>query len=207
MVPTLLGVTIVVFVLTHIVPGDAATTLLGENPTEEQIAAMRQYLQLDRPAYLQYLTYLSNLIHGDLGTSAVDGRPVLYDFSLRFPATIELTAVAMVFAIGAGIPLGRLAARRPHGVVDTVTTAVSLAGVAVPLFVLGLAMQYVFSVTVGILPAAGRIDSRLAIPTVTSFMLVDTLLAGNALAFGDALRHLTCRRSRSVHCLWLISHA
>jgi peptide/nickel transport system permease protein len=115
---------------------------------------------------------------------------VLHDFLIRFPGTVELTVAAMIFAVGLGIPLGRLAARHPQSMTDGAVTVVSLFGISIPIFVLGLTLQYILSVQLHVLPATGRLDGHLDIPSVTNFMLVDTLLAGRPDAFVDALRHL-----------------
>jgi peptide/nickel transport system permease protein len=115
---------------------------------------------------------------------------VLASFSDRFPATIELTAASMLFAVGVGIPLGRFAARHPQSWRDGGVTVVSLLGVSIPVFVLGLTLQFIFAAQLNVLPAGGRIDARVMVPGVTNFMLIDTLLAGNPGAFADALRHL-----------------
>src|SRR5262249_38919027 len=144
------------------------------------------------PLWQQYLSYLSDLLHGDLGNSFVNNRTVLSEFLVRFPATVELTLAALLFAVGIGIPLGRYAARRPQSFGDGAVTIVSLVGISIPVFVLGLSLGYIFGVQLGWLPATGRIDARiqLSIPTVTGFLLIDTLLAGRPDAFVDALRHL-----------------
>jgi peptide/nickel transport system permease protein len=188
-IPTLLGVTLAVFFLTHIVPGDPALTLVGENATAEQLELARRYLNLDQPIYLQYLSYLGNLLHGDFGTS-ISGLPVVQEFAVRFPATVELTAAALIYAVGAGIPLGILAARHAGRSTDFVVSIVALMGLSVPTFVLGLLLQYIFAVQLALLPATGQIDPRLSIPTTTHFILIDAALAGRWDAFLNGLSHL-----------------
>src|SRR5689334_4152707 len=114
-IPVLLGLSIVLFSFVHLLPGDPATAILGQHATAERIATMRKYLGLDDPLYVQYVGYLGNLLRGDFGASIINNQPVLKEFLVRFPATIELTIAAMIYAAGLGIPLGRFAARHAQG--------------------------------------------------------------------------------------------
>ena len=189
-VPVLFGLSIILFAFIHLLPGDPAATILGQHAKPELVAEMRQRLGLDLPLWQQYVNYLNDLLHGDLGNSFINQRPVLGEFMIRFPGTVELTVAAMIFAVGIGIPLGRLAARHPQSMTDGAVTVVSLFGISIPIFVLGLTLQYIVSVQLKLLPATGRLDGHINIPAVTNFMLVDTLLAGRPDAFADALRHL-----------------
>ena len=189
-VPVLFGLSIILFAFIHLLPGDPAATILGQHAKPELVAEMRQRLGLDLPLWEQYVNYLNDLLHGDLGNSFINQRPVLGEFMIRFPGTVELTVAAMIFAVGIGIPLGRLAARHPQSMTDGAVTVVSLFGISIPIFVLGLTLQYIVSVQLKLLPATGRLDGHINIPAVTNFMLVDTLLAGRPDAFADALRHL-----------------
>jgi peptide/nickel transport system permease protein len=189
-VPVLFGLSIILFAFIHLLPGDPAATILGQHAKPELVAEMRQRLGLDLPLWEQYVNYLNDLLHGDLGNSFINQRPVLTEFMIRFPGTVELTVAAMIFAVGIGIPLGRLAARHPQSMTDGAVTVVSLFGISIPIFVLGLTLQYILSVQLKLLPATGRLDGHINIPAVTNFMLVDTLLAGRPDAFADALRHL-----------------
>jgi ABC-type dipeptide/oligopeptide/nickel transport system permease component len=189
-IPVLFGLTLILFAFIHLLPGDPAEAILGQHQRPELVEALRHRLGLDLPLWQQYIIYMNDLIHGDLGNSFVDNRPVLSGFFGRFPGTIELTIAALIFAAGLGIPLGRYAARRPQTFGDGFTTVISLIGVSIPVFVLGLSLQYVFAVQLKILPATTRLDPRIQIPTPTGFMLIDTLLAGRPDAFADALRHL-----------------
>lgn len=189
-IPVLFGLSIILFAFIHLLPGDPAATILGQHARPELVAAMRARLGLDLPLWQQYLNYLSDLAHGDLGNSFINNRAVVTEFFTRFPGTIELTIAAMIYSVGLGIPLGRFAARHAQSWSDGMVTVVSLVGISIPIFVLGLTLQYIFSVQLHWLPATGRIDPRLDVPAVTNFMLIDTLLAGNWAAFVDALRHL-----------------
>ena len=189
-IPVLFGLSIILFAFIHLLPGDPAAAILGQHARPELIAALHQRLGLDLPLWQQYLNYVNGLIHGDFGTDYINNRDVLTEFLVRFPGTVELTVAALIVAVGIGIPLGRFAARRPNGLADGFVTVVSLLGISIPIFVLGLSLQYFLSVVLKVLPTTGRIDLRLHIPAVTSFMLVDTLLARRPEAFVDALRHL-----------------
>jgi peptide/nickel transport system permease protein len=145
---------------------------------------------LDDPLWEQYLRYLQNLLSGDLGTSVVNNQPVLDELLIRFPATIELTVAAMIFAAGVGIPLGRYAARHAQGWSDGAVTVISLLGISIPVFVLGLTLQYIFAVQLDLLPAAGRIDPRANLEIQSNFILIDSLLMGRPDLFIDGLAHL-----------------
>jgi peptide/nickel transport system permease protein len=189
-IPVLFGLSIVLFAFVHLLPGDPAQVILGEHATPQAIAHLRAGLGLDKPLWDQYLIYMGQLFHGNLGTSVINGQPVSTEFLTRFPATIELTLGALAFAVGVGVPLGRLSARHVGGWVDGWVTVVSLLGISVPVFVLGLTLQFLLGVKLGWLPTSGQIDPRLGIPAVTNFTLVDTLLAGRLDAFVDAIKHL-----------------
>ncbi|MER3488082.1 MAG: peptide ABC transporter permease [Chloroflexota bacterium] len=189
-VPVLFGLSIVLFAFVHLLPGDPCSAILGQHRTEEACARLRQNLGLDDPLTVQYLRYLGGLLRGDLGASVINNKPFLDEFLVRFPGTIELTLGALVFAVGLGIPLGRLAARHPQGWLDGLVTAISLFGISIPVFVLGLVLVVIFGVHLGWLPTQGRIDARLRFEGVTNFMLIDTLLAGRPDLFVDAVRHL-----------------
>jgi peptide/nickel transport system permease protein len=189
-IPVLFGLSIVLFAFVHLLPGDPTRAILGQHATPELVARLRESLGLDKPLYEQYILYISQLVHGDLGASIVTGAPVSVDFAARFPGTVELTLAALVFAVGVGIPLGRLAGRHNQGWTDGGVTVLSLLGISIPIFVLGLALQWVFGAQLHWLPTSGRVDPRLDVQSVTGFMLVDTLLKGRPDAFVDALRHL-----------------
>lgn len=189
-IPVLFGLSVILFLFVRVLPGNPATAILGQHATPALIAQINQALGLDRPLYVQYVGYVTGLIHGDFGASFVNGRPVLDDFLQRFPATIELTIGALIFATGLGIPLGRLAARHPNGWLDGIVTVVSLFGISVPIFVLGYTMVFIFAVVLHWLPATGQIDARLNLEPQTNFVLIDAILAGRWDALVDALKHL-----------------
>ncbi len=155
-VPVLLGVATLVFSLIHMIPGDPAQAMLGEAASPADIAALRAKLGLDKPLLEQYGTFLSGLVRGDLGTSLRTGEPVARQIWLRVPATVELAAAAMVFAIGLAIPLGVLAAVRRDTVVDFAAMGVALTGISVPNFWSGPMLAIVFAVWLQWLPVSGR---------------------------------------------------
>ena len=189
-IPILFGLSIGLFLFLNLLPGDPATAILGQHATPELVAHLRTVLGLDQPLYLQYLGYLGRLLHGDLGASFVDSRTVVSEFATKFPATVELTLGALIFAIGLGIPLGRLAGSHPNGWLDGLLTVVSLFGISVPIFVLGYALVYLFGVELHWLPAVGQADPRLGVPTVTHFAIIDAILTGRPVAVVDAVAHL-----------------
>lgn len=191
LIPIMLGLTVLVFLFIRLLPGDPAAAILGERATPESIERVRTALGLDRPLIEQYWEYVSGLARLDLGTSFITNRDVTDDFLQRFPATIELTAAAMLFALTLGIPLGMLTAKRRGSWIDSAGTVVSLIGISIPIFFLGLMLKFLFAINWPILPDSGRIDLILySIPRVTNLMIVDTLLAGEWGGFVDALRHL-----------------
>ena len=190
MVPVLFGLSIVLFAFIHLLPGDPAAAILGQHATPDRVARLRAYLGLDLPLYEQYLRYLAGFLQGDFGESAITGRKFVDEFFVRFPATIELTAAALLFAVGIGIPLGRFAARHVQRWPDGMVTVVSLLGISIPIFVLGLTLQYIFAVRLGVLPASGRIDPRSHLDIQTNFIIIDSLLAGRLDVLLDGLSHL-----------------
>jgi peptide/nickel transport system permease protein len=189
-IPVLFGLSIVLFAFVHLLPGDPAASILGQHATPDRVAAMRAYLHLDDPLWQQYLGYLGGLLRGDFGASIINNQPILKEFLIRFPATIELTLAALIYAVGLGIPLGRFAAKHAQRWPDGVVTVISLLGISIPVFVLGLTLGFIFGVELGVLPVSGRIDPRLQLHVVTNFVFIDSLLAGRFDAFVDALRHM-----------------
>ena len=191
LIPIMLGLTVLVFLFIRLLPGDPAGAILGERATPEAVERVRTALGLDRPLIEQYWEYVSGLVRLDLGTSFITNRDVTDDFLQRFPATVELTAAAMVFALTLGIPLGMLTAKRRGSWLDSAGTVVSLIGISIPIFFLGLMLKFLFAIHWPILPDSGRIDLiEYAIPRVTNMMTVDAILAGEFGGFVDALRHL-----------------
>ena len=190
LVPILLGLSILVFLFVRALPGGPATALLGENATPERVAQVKQAYGLDRPVYEQYVAYMERVVQLDFGTSITTRQPVIDEFVRRFPATIELTVMAMLFAVGVGIPLGFIAARRYGSWIDNTSTAGSLIGISIPVFVLGYLLKYVFAVELGWLPSSGRQTVTIFSEHPTGFYVLDGLITGDFEAARDALEHL-----------------
>ena len=189
--PVLLGVSLLLFVLTHVVPADPAKLAAGEHAGPEQVAAVRKAFGLDRPLPEQYLIYLVNLVHGDFGTSMRTNRSVLDDLRTYFPATIELTTSAMLLTVLLGVPLGMIGAIGRGGPSDLVAQFASLAGLSFPIFVFGILMQLIFSRWLDWLPLASRLATGDVPPSrITGLFVVDSLLAGNGAMLQSALLHL-----------------
>jgi peptide/nickel transport system permease protein len=186
----LLGVSVLVFLMLRLIPGDSARLLLGEFASPEELARLRTQLGLDQPLITQYGIYLSQILHGDFGNSVRTGAPVIGEIGARLPATAELSVAAMLIAVTVGISAGVLSAVRQYSLLDYGAMLLALIGVSMPIFWLGLMLIYAFSVKLPLLPMMGRISMGVDIPAVTGFMLVDTLLAAQLSAFWDALRHL-----------------
>lgn len=189
-IPVLFGLSIILFAFVHFLPGDPCRSILGQHATVESCNRLRENLGLDDPLIVQYLDYMSRLLRFDFGASIINNKPFLTEFAVRFPATIELTVAAMLFAVGVGIPLGRLAARHAHTWIDGGVTVISLLGISIPVFVLALTLVYVFAVQLGWLPSQGRLNPRASLRDVTGFVLIDAVLAGDWALFIDGIRHL-----------------
>ena len=190
LVPTLLGMSLLTFSMIHLVPGDPARVMLGERATPAAVAELRREMGLDEPFLVQYGRFLGGLLRGDLGRSLKTRERVVIEIRQRFPATFELALAAIAFATVAGLAAGILAARRRRSFFDALVMGGSLVGVSMPIFWLGLVLILVFAVDLGWLPLAGRIEPRFAVSSVTGFLLIDTLLAGNPRAFVNAVEHL-----------------
>ncbi len=194
-IPTLLGVTVIVFVISHVIPGDPAQVIAGMYADAAQVQRLRQEFGLDRSLWAQYWISLRKLVlQGDLGTSLYTKRPVLSDLITYFPATVELTTFAMLLAVAVGVPLGVVSAWRTNQAADHATRFGALAGLSMPAFWLGLLLQIVLGHAWGLLPTRGRVDSLVAldhpIRELTGVYLFDTLATGNWAAFRDVAAHL-----------------
>jgi len=190
LIPILIGLSILVFVWIRALPGGPAEALLGERATPEAIERVRELYGLDRPVWQQYLSYIGSVASGDFGQSVLSRRLVSTEIRERFPATIELTIAAMIFAIGIGIPLGFLAAKRYQRPLDHLSVAGSLLGVAIPVFFLGLLLKYVFAVKLHWLPTVGRSNATSTAPHPTGFFVLDAIVTNDRIALVDAVRHL-----------------
>jgi dipeptide transport system permease protein len=195
-VPTLIGVTIISFILIRLVPGDPVLLLLGERGADPAVYnQMKSQLGLDLPLYQQYWNFLSEALSGNLGQSILSKNSVSEEFFARFPATLELGIVSLVFAIVLGIPLGILAALKRGKFWDMFIMGGSLLGYSMPIFWWGLILILTFSISMGITPVSGRISIMFDVEHVTGFMLIDTLMPEvieeeGLAAFISAVKHL-----------------
>lgn len=190
----LLGMTVVTFLLTRIVPSNPAALYLGNRARPEQIEAAIEELGLDDPIPQQYARYLGDLLQGDLGESLATRRPVTLEIISRLPATMELLIASLIIAIVVGIPLGVFSAQLYGKPADIFVRAFSIIGVSLPQFWLGLLLQLIFGLWLDWLPIASRVDSAIRFTTpiqdITGLLLLDSLLTGNWVAFQDVAWHL-----------------
>ena len=192
LVPQLLGISLVVFVMMRVIPGDPVAVILGPFLTDETAKATQERLGLDKPLPVQYVYYMRNILQGDLGRSFTTRNAVTSDLAERLPATLELSTVSIVLACLLGIPAGVVSAFRRGAIPDRVLSSLSVIGMSVPVFWLGLILIFVFFHLLGWFPApVGRIGLGVTPPgSVTGFYLVDSLLAGNWTAFKSSLQQI-----------------
>ena len=191
-VPSLVGVVIVTFLLTRMLPGDPAAYFAGPAATPQAIQEVRVKLGLDKPMIRQFGHYVADLAHGDLGSSLTTGQPVVAELRTRLPASAELTLFGLLLSVAIAVPLGILAATRPNSLLDHACRIISTAGVSLPVFFTGLILIYVLYYLLGWAPAPlGRLDVfYTAPPQVTGFYLIDSLIAGDPETFTAALKQL-----------------
>lgn len=191
LVPTFIGITLISFSFIRLLPGDPVLLMAGERGVSaERYAQISAQLGYDQPVWQQYLSYLGNLFQGDFGHSIVTKKPVLAEFLQLFPATVELSLVAIVIATLVGVPVGIIAAIRRGSWFDQISMTGALVGFSMPIFWWGLLLIIFFSGTLGWTPVSGRISLMYYFPQVTGFMLIDSLLSGQAGAFRSAVSHL-----------------
>ena len=190
LIPTLFGLSILLFLWVRALPGGPAVALLGERATPEAVAEINRLYGFDRPLFEQYIVWLGRLLSGDFGTSIQTGRAVTEEFWRRFPATLELSSAALLIAVGVGIPLGYWAARRHGKAIDHLTVAASLLGITIPVFFLAFLLKWVFAVQLGWLPSEGRQDPRIDATHYTNFYIIDGIITGEWDAAWDAVLHL-----------------
>lgn len=185
------GVAVITFTISHLIPGDPARMIAGDRASAETLENIRRTLGLDRPVIEQFYIYVTNLLHGDLGTSLRTGRPVASDIRTFLPATLELGSVALLIAIIIGVPLGVLSAVYKDGPIDQVARTISVCGISMPVFWFGLILVLIFYAKLQILPGSGRIAMGIALPErITGFLLIDSLLQGRMDAFLSAVYHI-----------------
>jgi peptide/nickel transport system permease protein len=184
------GVSVLVFLMLRMIPGDPAQLLLGEYANPEELASLRTQLGLDKSYLTQYWIYLKNTLQGDFGNSVRTGAPVMDEIGVRLVATIELSMAAMLIATLFGIAAGVVSAVKQYSILDYASMFLALVGVSMPIFWLGLMLIYLLAVKFPILPMMGRLSMGLETPTVTGLVVIDTMIAGQFGAFWDGLRHL-----------------
>ncbi len=190
-IPTVIGVSLLGFLLVHAVPGDPVEVRTGEHGiSPERLAYFRHELGLDQPLWKQFLDYEVQLVHGDLGHSVVTQENVWTEFTTFFPATLELSLCALLFALAVGLPLGVIAAVRRGSLLDYGLIGISVIGASMPIFWWGLMAILIFSVALGWTPVSGQIDDLYYVVPHTGFLLIDSLFWGDPGAFGSAVRHL-----------------
>ncbi len=190
-VPTFIGITLVAFVFIRMLPGDPVLLMAGERAVSpERHAQLMAQFGFDQPLWRQYVDYIGGLLHGDFGYSFSSKKPVLGEFMARFPATLELAICAIVLAAILGIAAGILAAVRRGSWIDQLTMGTALVGYSMPIFWWALLLLILFSTNLGWTPVSGRISLTQFFPSVTGFMLIDSLIAGKPAAFWSAVAHL-----------------
>ena len=191
LIPTFIGVSIIAFSFIRLLPGDPVALMSGERVmSPERHAEISRELGYDRPIIIQYLDYLGGIVTGDLGNSIVTKRPIIQEFFTLFPATLELSLCAIIFAVALGIPAGIIAAVKRGSWFDQTVMGVALVGYSMPIFWWGLLLIILFSGILQWTPVSGRISLLYFFPPVTGFMLIDSLLSGQEAAFKSALSHL-----------------
>ena len=190
LIPVLLGMTVIVFLIIHAIPGDPAQVILGQQATAESIAALRESLGLNNPWYVQYFNYLQDLFMGDLGESLRTRRPITSEVWPYLAATFELAFFAMIIAVIVGMNAGIISAWFQNSKFDYIVMVIALVGVSMPIFWLGLVEQWLFSIKLGWLPTSGRADVRDPVTAITHFYLIDTLIQGRFDQFVVVVKHL-----------------
>ncbi len=190
LVVILLGVSLVVFLMLRLIPGDPALLLLGEYANPEELEALRHKLGLDRSLAAQYWIYLQSILQGDFGNSIRTGAPVIGEIGVRFMATVELSLAAMGIATFFGIAAGVISAVRQYSLWDYTVMLLALVGVSMPIFWLGLMLIYLLAVKFPVFPMMGRLTMGLDLPSLTGLVLVDAILTGRPKVLWDGLHHL-----------------
>ncbi len=191
LVVVMIGVCVITFIISHLIPGDPARLLAGDRGSDEIVRHIRHQLGLDQPLYRQFIHYISDLLHGDFGISIRTGRPVGEDLRAYFPATLELALTAMILAIVIGVPLGVLSAVYANRWLDHLVRLLAISGISTPAFWLGLGVIILFYGRLNWLPGGGRLDDWLDPPRhITGFYVLDALLTGNREVLANCLQHL-----------------
>ncbi|MGM0549029.1 MAG: ABC transporter permease, partial [Bacillota bacterium] len=190
LIPILIGVAVIVFLIVHLIPGDPAQTMLGERATDQALERLREQMGLNDPLPVQFGSYVKDLLRGDLGRSIMSNNPVSNELSKRFPATLELSFFAIMFAVGIGVPAGIFAAVNQNSWFDNLSMLIALMGVSMPIFWLGLMFIWLFAVELGWFPPSSRIGTGLDFSPITNLYVLDSILQLNFSALKDVLHHL-----------------
>lgn len=186
----LLGVSVVVFVTMHLLPGDVAQLLLGEHATNEQLQRLREQLGLDQPVWVQYARFMREAVHGNLGTSIQTNHPATQDVLTAFPVTLQLALASLLLASLCGVPIGILSAVWQGSRFDTVVMTLTLFGVSMPIFWLGLMLLVLFAANLGWLPVGGLMPVGVDPPRITGMSIIDSLLSRDVAMIAASLRHM-----------------
>lgn len=187
--PTLFGLVVITFLISHVIPADPVAFVAGDNATTEQVEALRRQLGLDQPIYVQLYRYIFAVFEGDLGKSLYTLRPISEDLSSRLPATLELTVVAVILSALVGIPLGVLSALSRNSLFDHVLRIFTVSGLAIASFWLAILLQLLFAMELGWTPLQGRIDGW-GPDVVTGFFLIDSIIDGDMELFISSAEHM-----------------
>ncbi|GAF23195.1 dipeptide transport system permease protein DppB [Bacillus sp. JCM 19047] len=190
LIPVLIGMTVVTFSIIWLIPGNPAQTILGEQASPQAIAELEEQLGLNNPFWVQYGSYIGDLLTGDLGVSMRTNNEIITEIWPYLAATMELTFFAMLFAIIIGVNAGIVSAWKQNSFFDYACMLIALVGVSMPVFWLALMEQWIFAQELGWLPTVGRSDPRAPIEPITHFYIIDTLLRGNFDQTITAIRHL-----------------
>ncbi|MGG3562819.1 ABC transporter permease [Neobacillus rhizosphaerae] len=190
LIPVLFGMTLIVFAIIHAIPGNPAQVILGQRATKEAIATLTEQLGLNRPWYIQYGDYINALLHGDLGISLRTRGPINAEVWPYLAATLELTIVAMLIAIIIGVNAGIISAWFSRSWFDYGAMVFALIGVSMPIFWLGLMLQWAFAIDLGWLPTTGREDARDPVTAITNIYLLDTIMQGRFDQFVVVIKHI-----------------
>jgi peptide/nickel transport system permease protein len=186
----LTGVSVVVFITMHLLPGDVAQLLLGDHATNEQLQRLREQLGLDQPVWIQYVRFIREAMGGNLGISIQSNRPALDDVLTAFPVTLQLALVSLLAASLCGVPAGVLSAVWQGSRFDAMVMTLTLFGVSTPIFWLGLMLLVLFAAGLGWLPVGGLMPVGLDPPRITGMSIVDSVLSGNAAMVAASFRHM-----------------
>jgi len=190
LIPILIGVAVIVFLIVHLIPGDPAQTMLGERATDQALERLREQMGLNDPLPVQFWRYVKDLLQGDLGRSIMSNNPVSTELAQRFPATLELSFFAIMFAVFVGVPAGIFASINQNSWFDNLSMLIALMGVSMPIFWLGLMFIWLFAVELGWFPPSSRIGVGLEFSPITNLYVVDSILQFNFAALKDVLHHL-----------------